>query len=132
VCGVPGHVGIQHPALDGKAPFGEVLPGMPSRNRIPADAERLQAGTQDHKHAGIVADHHVRGAPLGDGLAADLHHAGEVLAIETARAHNRPTVPIEQEDTVEPVPLDLDQIPYIDEPDLMGSRGLPGTFVGVR
>ena len=28
VC-APGHVSIQHPLLDGEAPFGEVLPGMP-------------------------------------------------------------------------------------------------------
>ena len=105
---------------------------MPPRNRLPADAERLETGTQGHKHAGVVADYDVRGAPVGDGLAADLHHAGEVLAIETAGAHNRPTIPVEQEDAVKPMPLELDQIPDIDEPDLVGRRSLPGTFVGVR
>jgi hypothetical protein len=34
------------------------------------DAELLETGTQGQKHAGIVADHRVRGAPLRNGLAA--------------------------------------------------------------
>ena len=103
---------------------------MPPRNRGPADAELLETGTQGQKHPGIVADDGVRRAPLRDRLAADLDHAGEVLAVETAGAHEGPAVAVEQEDTIEPVPLDLDQIPHIDEPDLMGSGGGRGRSSG--
>src|SRR5262245_14005585 len=106
------HIGIEHPALDGEAPFGEVLPGMPPRNRGPANVEMLKAGAQGQKHPRVVADDGVRCAPLRDRLATDLDHAGEVLSIETARAHNGPTVPVEQQDAVEPVPANLDQVPY--------------------
>ena len=48
--GAPGDIGIQHPALDGEAPFGEVLPGMSPFDRGPADAELLQTGTQRQKY----------------------------------------------------------------------------------
>jgi hypothetical protein len=130
--GTAGHIGIEHPALDGEAPFGEVLPGMPPHNRGPADAELLQAGAQGQKHTRVVADDGVRRAPLRNRLAADLDHAGEVLSIETARAHNRPAVPVEQQEAIEPMPVDLDQIPHIDEPDLMGSGRGEGTFFSPR
>jgi hypothetical protein len=57
---------------------------------------------------------------LGDRLAADLDDAGEVLAVKATRSHEGPTVPVEQQDAIEPVSINLDQIPHIDEPDLMG------------
>jgi hypothetical protein len=39
--GAPGDLGVQHPALEGEAPFGEVLPGMPPRTRFPAEVKCL-------------------------------------------------------------------------------------------
>ena len=126
------YIGVQHAALDGEAPFGEVVPGMPAGNGGPADAELLQTGTQRQKHSGIITDDCLGRPPLGNGLAADLDDAGEVLPIETARAHKGPTVAVEQENAVEPMPLDLDQIPHIDAPDLMERRGVLGTFVRIR
>jgi Polyketide synthase dehydratase len=126
------HIGIQHPALDGEAPFGEVLPGMPPCNRGPANAERLQTGTQRQKHAGMITHDGIRRAPPRDRLAADLDDAGEVLSVEAAGSHKGPPIAVEQENTVEPMPLDCDQIPHIDIPDLMGSSGVLGTLVGIR
>jgi hypothetical protein len=101
------HVGIQHPALDGEAPFGEVLPGMPSFDRGPADAELLQTGTQRQKHPGMITDAGLRCAPRRDRLAADLDYTGEILAIEAPGSHEGPTVAVEQENPIEPVPRDL-------------------------
>lgn len=92
----------------------------------------MQTGTQRQKHPGLIADDGLRRTPPRDRLAADLDDAGEILAIDTSRAHNRPTVPVEQEDTVKPMPRDLDQIPHIGVPDLMGSRGVLGTFIRIR
>jgi hypothetical protein len=43
--GTASHIRIQHRMLDGEAPFSEVLPGMPSFDRGPADAELLETGT---------------------------------------------------------------------------------------
>jgi hypothetical protein len=36
--------GIQHPALDGEPAFGQVLPGMPLRDRRPLDAQLAETG----------------------------------------------------------------------------------------
>ena len=105
--------------------------GSRSLNWGPADAELLQAGTQRQKHPGIITDNGVRCAPLRDRLAADLDYAGEVLSIEAPGPDDGPTVTVEQQDTVESVPLDLDQIPHIDKPDLMRGRGMLGTFIGI-
>jgi hypothetical protein len=96
------------------------------------DIELLETGTQGQKHPGIVADHRVRGTPLRNGLAADLHHAGEVLAIKAPGSEDGLTVAIEQEDAVEPVPIDPDQIPHVDTSDMVGSCSMPGTYVGIR
>jgi hypothetical protein len=115
-----------------KPPFGEVLPGMSQCNWGPANAERLQTGTQRQKHPSIVTDDGLRRAPPRDRLAADLDDAGEVLAVEAARSHEGPTVPVEQQDAIEPVSIDLHQIPHIDEPDLMGRGGGEGTFFRPR
>jgi hypothetical protein len=39
------HVGVQHAALNGEAPFGQVLPEMSPCNGGPADTELLETGT---------------------------------------------------------------------------------------
>jgi hypothetical protein len=115
-----------------KPPFGEVLPGMSPCNWGPANAERLQTGTQRQKHPGMITHDGMRRAPPGDRLAADLDDAGEVLSVEAAGSHKGPAIAVEQEDTVEPMPLDCDQIPHIDTPVLMGGSGVLGTLVGIR
>jgi hypothetical protein len=116
-------VGIQHPALHGKAAFHQVLPGMPACNGSPTDAERVQTGTQRQKHPGIITDNDIRRAPPRDRLAADLHDAGEVLSVEAARPNDGPAVAVEDEDAVEPVIVDFDEIADISKPDLMRSGG---------
>jgi hypothetical protein len=128
----PRDIGLQHPALDRTAPCGEVLPGMPPGHRGPVDAERLEPGAQGEKYPGMVADHRVRRAPLGHGLAAHWHHPGEVLAIEAPSAHEGPAVAVAQQDALEPVSVDVGQIPHIHEPHWVGRRGLPRTLVGMR
>jgi hypothetical protein len=79
----------------------------------------------------MIADDGLRRAPLGDCLAADLDDAGELLAVETADAHEGSAIAGKQEDAGKPVRPAPDQIPYIDESDLVGSRGAPGTFVSI-
>ena len=69
---------------------------MPPGNRGPVDAELLQTGAQGQKHPRIVTDDGVRCAPLRNRLTADLHHPGEVLAIEAPGAHEGSTVAVEQ------------------------------------
>jgi hypothetical protein len=128
----PSHVSIQHPALDGEAPFSQVLPGVPSLDRGPADAELLQTGTQGEKHPRIVADDGVRYVALRNRLAADLHHPGEVLAIKAPGLHKGPALAIEQQNTIEPVSLDLNEVAHINEPDLIGRHGGRETIVGIR
>ena len=78
----------------------------------------------------MIADDGVRRAPLRNRLAEDLDHAGEVLAIEAAGPDDGPAVAVEHEDAVEPVPVDLDQIPHIGKPDLMGRGGRRGRSSG--
>jgi hypothetical protein len=56
----------------------------------------------------------------------------EVLPVETPGAHEGPAVAVENQDAVEPVSVDLDEIPEIRKPDLMWSHGLQGPFCGVR
>ena len=130
--GTASHVGIEPPTLDGKAPFGEVLPRVTPGNRGPANAELLQTGAQRQKHPGMITDDGVRRAPLGNRLAADLHHAGEMLAIDAAGPHEGAAIAVTQEDAREPVPVELGQIPHIDEPELVGRCGLLRALVGVR
>ena len=86
---------------------------MPPRNRGPADAELLETGAQGQKHPGIVADDGVRRAPLGDRLAADLDHAGEVLTVEAARRPRGPDCSRRTAGCWRASALDLDQIPHI-------------------
>src|SRR5919108_1944694 len=67
------------------------------------------------------------GRPTG----ADLDDAGEVLPVEAARPDDRPTITVEDQDAVEPLPIDLDEIPDVGEPDLMRGGGQMRTFIRV-
>src|SRR5262245_35762222 len=71
-------------------------------------------------------------APLSDRLAEDLDQRREILPIKAAGPDDGPAVAVEDEHAVEPAPVDLDQIPDVGKPDLMGSGGLFGTFVWVE
>jgi hypothetical protein len=42
--GAPHDIGIEHAALDGKAAFRPILPGMPLRRRRPLDIELAETG----------------------------------------------------------------------------------------
>jgi hypothetical protein len=124
-------VGIQHPALHGKAASRQVLPGMPLDNWCPLNRELIEAGLQGHKHGPVVTDEGLWGAPLCHGLTEDVPQPGEVLPVEAARPDDRPALPIDDQDIVEPVPVDLDQIADVSKPDLMRGGGQEGTFIRV-
>ena len=79
----------------------------------------------------MIADDRLRRSPLGNGLAEDLAHPGEVLPLEAPGPDNGSAVAVEDEDAIEPLAVDLDQIAQISKPDLMGSRGLSGPFVRI-
>jgi hypothetical protein len=130
--GAASHRGREPSALDGKAPCGAIVPGVPPGHGRPADPQLWSAGVQRQQPPGMIADDGLRRAPLGDRLAADVDDAGEMLAVEPAGAHEGAAIAVEQEDAVEPVPPARDPIPDIDTPDLMRGRGAPGTFVGIR
>jgi hypothetical protein len=93
------HVRIQHPALDRKATFRQVLPGVALRARGPLDREWFQAGLQRHEDGCMVTDEALWRAPPGDGLAADLHDAGEVLAVEAPGSHNGTAGAVEDQES---------------------------------
>jgi hypothetical protein len=124
-------VGIQHPALDRETTFGQVLPGMALRDRGPLDRELFKTRLQRHKHHPMIADEALWGAPLSDGLAEDLAQPREGLPLEAAGPDNSPTVAIEDQYAIKPLAVDLDEIPQVGKPDLVGSRGLSGAFVGI-
>ena len=86
---------------------------------------------QGEEHLGMIADHFVRRAPLGDGLAEDLAQPREVLPLKAPGSDNRAAVAVKDEDTVEPLAVDLDQVAQVGEPDLRGRRGLSGLFVRI-
>jgi hypothetical protein len=79
----------------------------------------------------MITDDSLGGSPLLNGLAEDLDHPGKGLPVEAPGPDNGAAVAVEDEDAIEPVAVALDQIAQISEPDLMGSRGVPGAFVGV-
>ena len=54
--GAASHIGIEHSALDGEAPFGEILPEVPPGHGRPADTQLLPGGVQRQKHPGMIAD----------------------------------------------------------------------------
>jgi hypothetical protein len=62
--GAAGHLRIEPPALDRKAPFGEVLPEMALGDRGPLDRQRRETGLQGHKHRPLVTDDGLRRPPL--------------------------------------------------------------------
>ncbi len=129
--GAADDIRIQHPALDGKAAFRQVLPGMPLGDRRPLNRELLKTRLQRHEYGAMITDDRLGGAPLLNGLAEDLDHPGEGLPVEAPGPDNSAAVAVEDEDAIEPLAVDLDQIAQIGKPDLMGSRGVPGAFVGV-
>jgi len=131
VCGAAYDVGIQHPALDGKAAFGEILPGMAACDGRPTDVELIEAGTERNKDLAMVTDHFLGSSPLDHRLVRDLDHLAEILPLDTSCSHDGPAVPVEDQNTVEPLVLDLDQIAHVDKPDLMGCGRLLGTFCGI-
>ena len=100
-------------------------------NRTPLDAELRQAGLQSEAHGPMIADDGVRRAPPRDGLAKDVAQPREVLPVEAARPDDRPTVAVEDQAAVEPVPVDLDEIPQIGLPNLVRRGGQSGTCIGV-
>ena len=130
--GAADDIGIQHSALDGEAAFRQVLPGMPLGDRRPLNRERLKTRLQRHEHGPMITDDRLGGAPLLNGLAEDLDHPGEGLPVEAPGPDNGAAVAVEDEDAIEPLAIDLDQVAQVGKPDLMGSRGVPGAFVGVR
>jgi hypothetical protein len=80
----------------------------------------------------MVTDHGLRGAPPGQGVANDLEQAREMLPLEAAGADDGPTVPLKDQDALEPLALDLDQIAHIDKPDLVRDSRLLGAFTRRR
>jgi hypothetical protein len=80
----------------------------------------------------MVTDHGLRGAPPGQGLAKDLEPARELLPLEAAGPDNGPTVPIKDQDAIEPWPIDLDQRAHLPTPDLGRDRRLLGAFTRRR
>jgi hypothetical protein len=92
----------------------------------------FKTGLQGEEHGPMIADDGVGSAPPRDGLAKDVAQAREVLPIEAARPDNGPTVAVEDQHAVEPLAVDLHEIPQIRKPDLMRSHGLQGPLRGAR
>src|SRR5262245_63938795 len=67
----------------------------------------------------MVTDYSPRGAPPSKGLAKDLEQAREILPLEAACPDDGTTIPIKDQDAIEPLPINLDQIAHIHTPDLM-------------
>jgi hypothetical protein len=60
--GAADEIGIQHAALDGKSPFGQILPRMALSNGTPLDVELRQAGLQGEEHGPMITNDGI-GAP---------------------------------------------------------------------
>jgi hypothetical protein len=69
---------------DGSPPDARAATCSPRRCSRPTDAELLQTGMQDQKHARIVVDDRLRRTPLRDRQAADLN---DLQASPTATGH---------------------------------------------
>src|SRR4029453_5493085 len=98
-------VGIQHPALNGEAAFGEILPGMAAFNRRPADIQRIEAGAERHKDLRMVTADFLRGTPLNKRPMKNLDNPAEVLPVRASCAHDRPAIAVEDQNTIEPLAL---------------------------
>jgi hypothetical protein len=125
-------VRIQHPALDGKPAFGQVVPRVALRDRRPLDRERFKTGRQRPEHCPLITADALRGPPSGNRLAEDLAQPREVLAVEAACPPNGPTVAIEDEDAIEILAIDVAEVPQSGEPALMRGSRLVRPFVRVR
>jgi hypothetical protein len=117
------------PPLDRKATFRQVLPGVAFADRSPLNRQLREIGLQGRKHNAMVANDTLRGVPLGDCLAEDLAQPREVLPVEAARPDNGPTVAVEDQEALDPLVVDLDEVPQIGKPDLVGRRGMLRTLV---
>src|SRR5262245_4735938 len=73
-------------------------------------------------------DHSLRGTPLRERLAQDLHDPAEMSPLAAARRYDRTTVSSKNQHTREPGPGNLDEISEIDEPDLVWGCRRPGAF----
>ena len=105
---------------------------MAFRDRRPLNRELFKTGLQRHEHRSMVTDDALRGTPLGDRLAEDLAQPREVLPVEAARPDDRPAIAVEDQDTIEPVAVVLDELSQIDKPDLVRRRGVLRTLVRIR
>lgn len=76
----------------------------------------------------MITDDFLRSAPLDDRLGHDLDHAAEILPLTATRSDDGPTRAIKDPHTVEPLPVNLDQLAQVDKPDLLGRRRLLGAF----
>lgn len=119
---------IQHATFDSEAALGEVLPGMPLRDRGPRDPQLAETWGERRTHCRMVADHFLRGPPLAQGVPKDLEQPRQILAFKAARPNNRAAVAIEDQHAIEPLSLNLHEILHIDKPDLMRRRRLLGAF----
>ena len=72
------------------------------------DVPRLEAGTERHKDLRMVTHDFLGGSPLDEGLMKDLDHPTEILPLGASCSHNGPAVAIEDENTIEPLALDLE------------------------
>jgi hypothetical protein len=76
---------------------------MPLSDRCSLDRELLKTRLQRHEDGAMITDDRLRRSPLLNGLAEDLDHAGEGLPVEARGSDDRPAVPIEDEDAIEPL-----------------------------
>lgn len=130
--GAPHDGGIDHPALDAKTAFSEMLPGMAALDGRPADGQLLQARTEGSEDLPMVTDPFLGSAPLGYRLVTHLDHLTEIVPLDAAGTHDRPTLPVEDHKTIQPLARDLDEIPDVDAPHVMGCRRVLGPFSGMR
>jgi hypothetical protein len=68
----------------------------------------------------MITDDGLGSAPLRQRVPKDLKDPRKILPLAAARTHDGPTIAIKDQNAIEPLALDLHQIPEIDKPDLMG------------
>jgi hypothetical protein len=126
--GAPHDRGIEHAALDRKAAFRPIVPGMALRRWGPLDSELAETGGERHTHRPMIADDSLRGTPLRQRVPKDVEDTRDIVPLAATRSNERATLPIKNQHTVEPVPGNLDEIPEIDKPGLMRGRRRLGAF----